>query len=110
MQRINSAVAAGLLCGLVLLGTGRGAVAAGAAPVEAGVRVNLNSASAEELVRLPGIGPALAGAIIAHRSEEPFRKTEDLRKVKGIGDKLYERLKDHITVGEPGGAPKGRGG
>jgi competence protein ComEA len=96
MQRIRKAVAAGLLCGLVLGGLGRGAIAAGAAP--AGARVNLNSASADELARLPGVGPAKARAIVDYRSEEPFRKPEDLRKVKGIGDKLYERLKDQITV------------
>jgi len=109
MQRISKAVAAGLLCGLVLAGNGRGAVAAGAAPVDAGHRVNLNTASADELARLPGIGPAKAQAIIQHRAQEPFAKPEDLRKVKGIGEKLYDRLKDQITVGEPGAPPKGRG-
>jgi competence protein ComEA len=102
MQRMKKAVAAGLLCGLVLVGSGRGAVAAGAAPAGASVRVDLNSASAEDLARLPGIGPAKAKAIIEYRSAEPFRSTEDLRKVKGIGDKLYEQLKDQITVGHGG--------
>ena len=108
MQRITRAVAAGLLCGLVALGAARGAVAAGAALVNAGDRVNLNSASADELARLPGIGAAKAKAIVEYRTEEPFRKTEDLRKVKGIGDKLYDKLKDQITV-EPGASPKGHG-
>ena len=108
MQRITRAVAAGLLCGLMLVGTGRGAVAAGAAPAESSARVDLNSASADELARLPGIGPAKAEAIIRHRAEEPFRQPEDLRKVKGVGDKLYDRLKDKITVGAPSTAPKGR--
>ena len=110
MQRFNKAVAAGLLCGLVVIGQGRGAVAAGAAPVDEVHRVDLNTASAEELARLPGIGPAKAQAIIQRRNEEPFRKPEDLRRVKGIGEKLYDRLKDQITVGEPAPAPKGRGG
>jgi competence protein ComEA len=68
--------------------------------------VNLNTASASELAGLPGIGPALARAIIEQR---PFDRPEELRKVKGIGDKLYERLKDQISVGEPA-SPKGRGG
>jgi competence protein ComEA len=98
MKRMKKAVAAGLLCGLVLAGSGRGAVAAGVAPAGPGARVNLNSASADELARLPGVGPAKAKAIVEYRSEEPFRKPEDLRKVKGIGDKLYERLKDQIMV------------
>src|SRR5439155_5422 len=47
MQRITRAVAVGLLCGLALAGTGRGAVAAGAAPAAAGARVDLNSAGAD---------------------------------------------------------------
>ena len=105
MQRIRSVAVAGLLCGLLLVGGG-GAVAAGAAPADA--RINLNSASAEELAQLPGIGPAKAKAIVEYRAEEPFQRADDLRKVKGIGDKLYEQVKDHITVGEPV-APKGRG-
>jgi competence protein ComEA len=109
MRRVGKAVAAGLLCGLVLAGNGRGAAAASAAPADAGPRVNLNTASAEELARLPGIGPAKAQAIVEHRAQEPFSRPEDLRKVKGIGDKLYERLKGQITV-EPGAVPKGRGG
>ena len=109
MQRISRAVVVGLLCGLVVAGSGRGAVAAGVAPTDGG-RVNLNSASADELARLPGVGPAKAQAIIQRRNEEPFRKPEDLRRVKGIGEKLYDRLKDQITVGEPAPAPKGRGG
>ena len=105
MRRMAKALAAGLLCGLVVAGTGRGAFAAGAAPAAA--RVNINSASADELASLPGIGPAKAKAIIDHRSEQPFRTPDDLRKVKGIGDKLFDRVKDQITV-EP--AAKGHGG
>jgi len=105
MRRMAKAVAAGLLCGLVVAGTGGGAFAAGATPAAA--RVNINSASADELASLPGIGPAKAKAIIDHRSEQPFRSPDDLRKVKGIGDKLYDRVKDQITV-EP--VSKGHGG
>jgi competence protein ComEA len=108
MERIGRAVAVGLLCGFVLVGSGRGAVAAGAAPADASVRVNINSASADELAKLPGIGPAKARAIVEYRAGESFRKPEDLRKVKGIGDKLFESLKDQITV--EGTAPKGHGG
>ena len=77
---------------------------------EEGHRVDLNTASAEELARLPGIGPAKAQAIIEHRAQEPFAKPEDLIKVKGIGEKLYDRLKDQITVGEQKPVSKGRGG
>jgi competence protein ComEA len=109
MQRISRAVVAGFLCGVLVVAIGRGAAAAGAAPTGA-ARVNLNSASEEELAGLPGIGPAKARAIIEYRSEEPFRKAEDLRKVKGIGDKLYDQLKDQILVDEPAASRKGSGG
>jgi len=108
MKRIKKAVVAGFLCGIVLAGTGRGAFGAGAASAP-GARVNINAASADELARLPGVGPAKAKAIVEYRSEEPFRKPEDLRKVKGIGDKLYDRLKDQIMV-EPAAPARGHGG
>ncbi len=98
MQRITRAVVVGLLCGLALAGSGRGTVAAGTAPAAASARVDINSASAEELAKLPGIGPAKARAIVEYRTEAPFQKPEDLRKVKGVGDKLYNQLKDQITV------------
>jgi competence protein ComEA len=101
MRRIGRAVAVGVLCGLVL-GGGRGTGLA----ADGSARVNVNSASVDELAGLPGIGPAKARAIVEHRSTEPFHKPEDLRKVKGIGDKLYEQVKDRITVGEPGAPSK----
>jgi len=106
-MRTSGMVAAGLLCGLLLAGTGWTASAGPELPTP---RVNLNTATASELARLPGIGPSKAKAIVEHRAHEPFGRPEDLRKVKGIGGKLYERLKDQITVGEPSAAsPKGRG-
>ncbi len=102
MKAWTRVVAAGLLSGLVL-----GPVSAGWAS-DAAARINLNTASATELARLPGIGPAKAQAIVDHRAKEPFTKADDLRKVKGIGDKLYESIKDQVTVGDAP-SPKGRG-
>ena len=109
MRHTLRAVVGGLLCGLVLIGTGRGAVAAGAASSEAQQRIDINSASAAELAKLPGVGPAKAQAIVEYRAEAPFTTPDDLRKVKGIGDKLYDRVKGQITVGDPVPVPKGRG-
>jgi len=102
MKKWTKVVVAGLLCGLTLAPIG------GAWASDAG-RINLNTASAMELATLPGIGPSKAQAIVTFRTKEPFAKADDLRKVKGIGDKLYDSIKDQVTVGdEP--SLKGRGG
>jgi len=103
MKAWRQVVAAGLLCGLTL-----GAIHDARASEVAG-RIDLNSASVEELATLPGIGPSKAQAIVDHRAKEPFTRTDDLRKVKGIGDKLYDSIKDQISVGDAP-SPKGRGG
>ena len=62
-------------------------------------RVNLNTAGSEELQTLPGVGPAIASRIIDYRNTNgAFQSAEDIRSVSGIGDKIYEKLKDHICV------------
>ncbi|WP_028585963.1 ComEA family DNA-binding protein [Desulfogranum mediterraneum] len=64
-------------------------------------KININTASVEELESLSGIGPAKAEAVLKYRKEMGKFKTEkDLVKVKGIGDKLYQKIKDEITVGK----------
>ncbi len=57
--------------------------------------VNINTASQEQLEALPGIGPKKAQAIIAGR---PYQKPEDIMKVKGIKQGIYNKIKDNITV------------
>lgn len=61
----------------------------------AGGKININTASAKELDSLPGIGPAKVQAIIAGR---PYGSIEDLKEVKGIGEALFEKLKNKITA------------
>jgi competence ComEA-like helix-hairpin-helix protein len=62
-------------------------------------RININTADADTLARLPHIGPALAQRIIVYRQEHgPFKRIEDIRDVKGIGDAIFAAIKDAITV------------
>ena len=65
-----------------------------------GEKIDLNTADAETLQLLSGIGPSLSSAIIDYRQEHgPFRSIEDLLLVPGIGEKKYAAVRDHITVG-----------
>ncbi|HHX17276.1 MAG TPA: competence protein ComEA [Clostridium sp.] len=63
------------------------------------LKININSASKEQLTTLPGVGPAIADNIIAFRQENGgFDKIEDIMNVSGIGDAKYKKLRDLITV------------
>jgi competence protein ComEA len=63
--------------------------------------VNLNTASAEELQLLPGVGPAKVRNILAYRSKHPFRTVEELVRIKGIGRKMVRQLRLHLAVSGP---------
>ncbi len=71
----------------------------GYATAEEDAKININTASAKELLKLSQIGEKKAEAIVAYRDEHgPFAKIEDITKVKGIGGKIFEKIKDHITI------------
>lgn len=83
-------------------------------PVPDVKRLNLNTASAEELDSLPEVGPRLAKAIIAFREKSgPFRRVEDLLAVPGISKRRLEKIRPHVYVELPrresGSAPPGAG-
>lgn len=69
-----------------------------AVPIQDG-RININNATATQLEELPGIGPARASAIVREREKNgPFRQVEDLARVRGIGAKTVEALREYVTV------------
>lgn len=67
--------------------------------LEATQKVNINLASYEQLVALPGIGKVKATAIMDYRKEVGmFKVLEDLQNIKGIGEKLFSKLSDKISI------------
>ena len=64
--------------------------------------VNINTAPAEQLERLPGIGPKTAARIIEYRQKNGgFKKIEELMNVRGIGEKAFLKMKPQLTVSAP---------
>ena len=60
--------------------------------------ININSATQEELMTLPGIGESKAKDIITYRTEKPFTSIEDIKNVPGIGESLFAKIKEIITI------------
>ena len=79
-----------------------------AAPLAADERLDPNRAPAAELDRLPGVGPSTAAAVVRSREEEgPYRRPDDLLRVRGIGPALLARIRPHLALegGDPGPSP-----
>ena len=95
-------VATGLALAMAALLVSGTAMAAGKPAPTA--KVNLNTASVEQLTTLPGVGPKLAARIVEYRQKSgTFRSTQELMNVKGIGEKNYAKIETWLSVGE---APK----
>jgi competence protein ComEA len=74
------------------------------APAKAAVAtvININTATADQLDALPGVGAKLAARIVDYRQKNGgFKKIEDLMNVQGIGEKNFLKLKPLITLGQP---------
>lgn len=71
-----------------------------ARPLGPGERIDLNTASAQELTRLPRIGPALAARIVANRiADGPFARIDELERVSGIGPAVMKSVRGHVRAG-----------
>lgn len=73
-------------------------------PLADGEQIDVNRAPADELRRLPGVGPSLAAALVEERERAPFRRTADLERVGGVGEVTARRLAPYLRF-EPG-APR----
>jgi competence protein ComEA len=96
-SRISCALVFGVACSVA--GATASSAWAGGKMVE-GV-VNLNTAPAEMLSALPGIGPAKAVGILAYRTRHPFRTVDELVRVKGIGRRMVQAMRSHLAVSGP---------
>jgi comEA protein len=69
--------------------------------------VNINTAPAEQLERLPGVGPKTAARIVEYRQKNGgFKKIEELMNVRGIGEKAFLKMKGQLTVTAPKADPQ----
>jgi competence protein ComEA len=98
-------VVAGALALAVAFVLSTGVALAEAKPAPTG-KVNINTASAEQLTVLPGVGPALAAKIVEHRQKAgSFKTTQELMNVRGIGEKNFAKIQSYLTVGDGAARP-----
>lgn len=89
----------------VVVDHGEARVAAPSEPLLVALPVDVNEASAVALSAIPGIGPSLAEAIVAGRSEGPYAGLDDLLRVPGLGPGALEQLRPFATAGEASAGP-----
>jgi competence protein ComEA len=98
MNRSLATEIAGFLFGLALILAPPSAAVSISRPQNE-ERININTASVEELQRLPGVGPALSSRIVEHRRKHgPFKRPQDVVIVRGMSAKLYRRIAHLIRV------------
>jgi competence protein ComEA len=99
MNRFHRSIATGLAIALAFLAS-TGVVAAAGKPAPAG-KVNINTASVEQLTTLPGVGPKLAARIVEYRQKSgAFKSTQELMNVKGLGEKNFQKIQGYLSVAD----------
>ena len=99
MHRRMRLTGARVLALVLALGVAAAALPALAGGEQLSGKVNVNTASVEELQLLPGIGESRAEAVVAERKRRGgFRQVDDLLEVKGIGESSLERLRPHVSI------------
>jgi competence protein ComEA len=103
LRRIAAAAVALAFAVLTFAGPALAGAAAKATPT---AKVNINTASVDQLTTLPGVGPKLAARIVEYRQKSgSFRSTKELMNVSGIGEKNFAKIESWLVVGEPAKAP-----
>jgi comEA protein len=99
-MKFHRFVAVALAVALGVL-TSNGLALAAAQPAPEG-KINLNTASVEQLSTVPGVGEKLAARIVEYRQKAGgFKAIQELMNVKGIGEKNLERIQPYLSLGEP---------
>ena len=97
-MNVKKIVALGLALALSLVASAGVAVAAPKAMPTG--KVNINTATAQQLAELPGVGDKLAARIVEYRQKAGgFKSAQELMNVQGVGEKNFARLQPHLTVG-----------
>lgn len=95
-RRIVASTLACSVAALLFVGT-----AFAAAKANPSGRININTASVEQLTTLPGVGPKLAARIVEYRQKTgTFRSPQELLNVRGIGEKNFAKIETWLSVGE----------
>ncbi len=95
-MNIKNKLALGVLA--LALVCGANSMAAGKAKGSITGVVNINQADVAQLTMLPGVGPAKAQAIRQYAQAHPFKTVDEIKEVKGIGEKQFAKLKSHLSV------------
>lgn len=98
MSRRAVLVTWAMVLGLVVLGPGVAEAGRSRTQTQYTGVVNLNEATPDELDRLPGVGKKAVDRILAHRQKRPFKRVEELVRVKGFGKKKFQKLKPYLTL------------